>query len=144
MSVQIRNNLPDGVQHVCASIRRLPNLVQLARKDKTPVVPAGPPVAAASFDADKAKSHQRAWAKHLGVPVEVENSVGMKFVWIPPGNFMMGSPIEEKGRLGGEIQHKVTLTKGFYMGAHIVTQEEWVAVRGKHPSGQIAEKKTCP
>src|ERR1035438_2538815 len=47
----------------------------------------------------------------------VTNSLGMKFVWIPPGNFMMGSPKEEEGRQllkTDETQHKVTLTKGFY------------------------------
>jgi formylglycine-generating enzyme required for sulfatase activity len=55
-------------------------------------------------------------------PKNYTNSIGMKFVWIPPGNFMMGSPKEEKGRRYDETQHKVTLTKGFYMGAYTVTQ----------------------
>jgi formylglycine-generating enzyme required for sulfatase activity len=49
-------------------------------------------------------------------PKKFANSIGMKFVWIPPGNFMMGSQKEEKERKSDEIQHKVTLTKGFYMG----------------------------
>jgi serine/threonine protein kinase len=41
-------------------------------------LPAGaPPPAIAPFDEKKAKEHQAAWAKHLGVQVEVENSVGM-------------------------------------------------------------------
>ncbi len=31
--------------------------------------------------------HQEAWAKHLGVPVEQTNSIGMKLVLIPPGLF---------------------------------------------------------
>jgi len=29
-----------------------------------------------------------------------------------------------------EFQHKVTLTKGFYMGVHTVTQEQWQEVMG--------------
>jgi formylglycine-generating enzyme required for sulfatase activity len=58
------------------------------------------------------------------------NSIGMKFVWIPPGSFMIGSPKEEKERFGNETQHKVTLTKGYYMGVHLVTQEQWQAVMG--------------
>ena len=29
-------------------------------------------------------------------PKNFTNSIGMKFVWIPPGTFMMGSPKEEK------------------------------------------------
>lgn len=58
------------------------------------------------------------------------NDFGMKFVWIPPGTFMMGSPKEEKGRDPYEVLHKVTITKGFYMGVHPVTQEQWWRVMG--------------
>jgi formylglycine-generating enzyme required for sulfatase activity len=68
------------------------------------------------------------------------NSLGMKFVWIPPGTFLMGSPKEEKGRDANETQHKVTLTKGFYMGVYTVTQEEWQAVMGNNPSGLKGEE----
>ena len=50
-----------------------------------------PPPALAPFAAAQARSHQEAWGKHLGVPVEYENSIGMKFVLIPPGEFLMGS-----------------------------------------------------
>src|SRR5262249_43140137 len=55
----------------------------------------------------------------------------------------MGSP---KGELlreflrGDETQHKVTLTRGFYMGVYPVTQEEWQAVMGKNPSRFKGEK----
>jgi hypothetical protein len=34
-------------------------------------------------------------------PKPFTNSIGMKFVWISPGNFMMGSPKEEKERVPG-------------------------------------------
>ena len=57
-------------------------------------VPTGPPLAVAPFDEKQAKDHQAAWAKHLGVPVEITNSIGMKLVLVPPGEFMMGSPKE--------------------------------------------------
>ena len=46
----------------------------------------------------------------------------------------MGSPLEEKERQQDENQHKVTLTKGFYLGAYPVTQEQWQAVMGANPS----------
>ena len=49
-------------------------------------------------------------------PKNFTNSIGMKFVWIPPGNFVMGSPKEELQRKDNETLHKVTLTKGFYVG----------------------------
>ena len=46
----------------------------------------------------------------------------------------MGSPKKEKLREDNETQHKVTLTKGFYMGVHLVTQEQWQKVMGNNPS----------
>ena len=45
-------------------------------------------------DAKKAKELQHTSNQHLGVPVEITNSIGMKLVLIPPGEFMMGSPKE--------------------------------------------------
>jgi len=61
------------------------------------------------------------------------NSIGMKFVLIPKGTFMMGSPSSEKGRRSNETQHEVTLTKGFYMQATEVTQGQWQSVMGTRP-----------
>ncbi len=77
--------------------------------------------AIAPFDADQAKQHQQAWAEYLGVPVEITNSIGMKMMLIPPGEFMMGS------RYSGP-QHKVRITKPFYLGVCEVTQAEYAKV----------------
>ncbi|MBF0227946.1 MAG: SUMF1/EgtB/PvdO family nonheme iron enzyme [Desulfobacterales bacterium] len=60
------------------------------------------------------------------------NSIGQKFVYIKPGTFMMGSPPDEKGRYSNEVQHQVTLTKGFYMQTTEVTQGQWKAVMGNN------------
>ena len=76
-------------------------------------------------------------------PKHFTNSIGMKFAWIPPGSFVMGSPQAEKQRNDSETQHKVTLTKGFYMGVHLVTQEQWQEVMGKNPS-QLTGDKNLP
>jgi formylglycine-generating enzyme required for sulfatase activity len=73
-------------------------------------------------------------------PKNFTNSIGMKFAWIKPGNFMMGSPKEAKQRGDNEFQHKVSLTKGFYMGVYTVTQEQWHEVMGNNPSRFKAEK----
>src|SRR4051812_38634484 len=73
-------------------------------------------------------------------PQHFTNSIGMKFVWIPSGAFMMGSPKEEKERQLNETQHKVTLTKGFYISVHLVTQEQWQTIMGNNPSGFKGEK----
>jgi formylglycine-generating enzyme required for sulfatase activity len=45
----------------------------------------------------------------------------MHFVFIPAGEFMMGSPEDETNRGSDEQQHKVTLAKPFYMGRYEVT-----------------------
>ena len=66
------------------------------------------------------------------------NSIGMELVYIPPGTFVMGSPAEEQGRgrsgSSDETQHRVRLTKGFFMGVTEVTQAQWKAVMGTDPS----------
>lgn len=64
----------------------------------------------------------------------IVNSIGMKFVKVPPGTFMMGSPSNEPGRGNDEKRHRVTLTKGFYMQTTEVTQGQWKAVMGSNPS----------
>jgi formylglycine-generating enzyme required for sulfatase activity len=67
----------------------------------------------------------------------ITNSIGMKFAYIPPGEFLMGSPKEEKGGLDGEFQHfqhRVEITKPFYLGVYEVTQEEYGKLTGRNPS----------
>ena len=56
------------------------------------------------------------------------------FVWIPPGTFTMGSPTTEADRYIDEVQHMVTLTQGFWLSDHEVTQGEFEAVMGSNPS----------
>ena len=62
------------------------------------------------------------------------NSIGMKFAWIPPGTFLMGTLATEDGRSENETQHKVTLSKGFYLAIHPVTGAYWQEIMGVNPS----------
>jgi len=56
-------------------------------------------------------------------------------IWIPPGTFTMGSPASEQDRFDDEGPRTVvTLTKGFWMGRHEVTQAEYAAVMKGYPS----------
>ncbi|MFC1811454.1 formylglycine-generating enzyme family protein [Thermodesulfobacteriota bacterium] len=73
-------------------------------------------------------------ASPSGTDKKISNSLGMEFVYIKPGTFMMGSPLDEPGRNWNEKQHRVTLTKGFYMQTTEVTQGQWQAVMGGNPS----------
>jgi formylglycine-generating enzyme required for sulfatase activity len=53
---------------------------------------------------------------------------------IPKGTVTMGSPAGELGRDSDETQHRVTLTKDFYIGVFEVTQRQWELVMGNKPS----------
>ncbi len=64
--------------------------------------------------------------------------------WIPAGTFLMGSPTSESGRSNDETQHSVTLTKGYWLMEHEVTQGAWQAVMGSNPSNFAACGPTCP
>ena len=74
----------------------------------------------------------------------VPNTIGMKFVYIPPGSFMMGSPPGEPQRHPDEAGHQVTLSKGFYLGMTEVTQGQWHKVMGNNPSAFSGCGKDCP
>ena len=65
---------------------------------------------------------------------EVNPSGPAGFVWIPPGTFVMGSPTSEWGRDTDEHQHAVTLTQGFWLSDHEVTQAEYREVMGSNPA----------
>jgi sulfatase modifying factor 1 len=58
----------------------------------------------------------------------------MRFCYCPPGQFIMGSPLNEPGRNTDENQVSVTISQGFWMAETEVTQEQWVAVMGSNPS----------
>jgi formylglycine-generating enzyme required for sulfatase activity len=60
----------------------------------------------------------------------VINSLGMEFVLIPAGTFVMGSPIDEPHRHRDEVQHEVTITKPFYMQTTEVTLKQWRDLMG--------------
>ena len=101
-----------------------------------------PPPAVALFDDAQAKQHQEPWAKHLGMPVEQANSIGMKLALIPPGEFLMGSPDSDKeGQPQERPQHRVRITRPFYLGKYLVTQAEWQAVMGSNPSARSQPNK---
>jgi formylglycine-generating enzyme required for sulfatase activity len=63
-------------------------------------------------------------------------SVPSGFVWIKPGEFLMGSPVQEEERQTSEIQHSVLISKGFWMCDHEVTQQEFQNVMSYNPSFQ--------
>jgi formylglycine-generating enzyme required for sulfatase activity/outer membrane biosynthesis protein TonB len=117
-----------------------------------------PPPAIAPFDAQRAREHQERWAAHLGEPVQLTNSIGMKLALIPPGEFDMGSTPEEiasaleEGKKNNESQwysdrvseegprHRVKISRPYYVGVYPVTQGEYEKVMGVNPSSFCAKQ----
>src|SRR5437868_11240 len=59
------------------------------------------------------------------------NSIGMRFVLIPAGSFLMGSPANEAERHDDEgPQHEVEITLPFYLGIYPVTKKQHAQVIG--------------
>ena len=84
----------------------------------------------------------------LSLPVHasniIENFLGMRFVEIPAGEFIMGTeditdavmeiPEPEKNALSDETPaHKVVISKAFYLGQTEVTQQQWFKVMENKP-----------
>ena len=94
----------------------------------------------------KAKSLPRELTVDLGKGIKLE------MVLIPAGEFMMGSKESAEAtaaffnkNYGGDVvkadffedeqpQHRVRVTKPFYLGKYLVTQEQWQEVMGSNPS----------
>ncbi len=58
---------------------------------------------------------------------------------IEPGTFMMGSPMDELGRDMNEAQHKVILTKLFWIGVFEITQKQYALIMGSTPSSAVSD-----
>ena len=76
-----------------------------------------------------------------------EESASEGWVCIPltgPEGFLMGSPLDEEGREGDEIQHRVVLTRPLLVHQTEITQAEWQGLMHSNPSGFPGCGPTCP
>jgi formylglycine-generating enzyme required for sulfatase activity len=98
-----------------------------------------PPLAKAPFGAERAKALQQGWARYTGKERVRTNSIGMKLILLPPGEFTMGRTEEQFDELLKAVKadpklrgnymrmvtwsmlmmpaHRVRITRPFYMGA---------------------------
>ena len=80
------------------------------------------------------------WAERWGVDniglwAEIQiRSVTQRFRWLPPGEFLMGSPEDEPEREEREVQHPVILSHGLWLADTACTQALWKVVLGEEPS----------
>jgi formylglycine-generating enzyme required for sulfatase activity len=95
---------PELIETPTPNVERTPDIAQVSSQTPTP-----------SADLEKT----------------ITNSIGMEFVLIPAGEFVMGSSpscSDEKP------VHNVTIEKAFYVGKYEVTQKQWQEVMGSNPS----------
>ena len=65
------------------------------------------------------------------LPSTYTNSLGIEFLLIQPGTFMMGS---DSGSDREKPVHRIEITKPFFFGKYPITQSEWSKVMGNNPS----------
>lgn len=69
------------------------------------------------------------------ITVDLGNGVTMQMVLIPTGEFLMGLPDSVTTAWGDEKpQHRVRISKPFYLAKYEVTQQQWQTVMGNNPS----------
>jgi formylglycine-generating enzyme required for sulfatase activity len=65
----------------------------------------------------------------------VNRNDNLGYIWIPPGEFLMGSSAEDPNGYSDERPaHPVKLTKGFWICETPVTQAAYQLIRGENPS----------
>ncbi|MEE8525994.1 MAG: SUMF1/EgtB/PvdO family nonheme iron enzyme, partial [Thermoanaerobaculia bacterium] len=74
----------------------------------------------------------------------VEGELGIRFVYLSSGAFLMGSAFGEAGRSAEETQHSVKLTRPFWIGEIEITQEQWRRLMEDNPSQHVACGDDCP
>jgi formylglycine-generating enzyme required for sulfatase activity len=84
----------------------------------------------------KAQPQSKLAGERAGEEREFEIAPGVKMAmcWCPAGEFVMGSLKGEMGRSDDETQHRVKLSKGFWLAKTETTQAQWQAVMGNNPS----------
>ncbi len=86
----------------------------------TPVLPPLQPAA-----------HEAGFEKTITINVDVT----MTFCYIPAGDFIMGSPPDEKGRRKNEgPPHPVRITQPFWISKYEITQTQWTALMNNNPA----------
>jgi len=80
------------------------------------------------FDTDEARARQAADAtadRPVRISIPLPDRKPLVFVYVPPGDFAMGSPIQEVGRAADEALRPVEITRGFWMAETSLTRGQW-------------------
>ena len=87
------------------------------------------------------RTRQASPAKEL--VFDLGEGVKLELVLIPAGEFLMGSPDADRQAENNEKpQHRVRITKPFYMGKYKVMQDQWEADHGQATPAPFAVRST--
>jgi formylglycine-generating enzyme required for sulfatase activity len=127
-----RNWLHGGVRRSSIGFR-----VALVADRPAPMPPPPAPGETSMADTEQyptSPASGRAWR------VALAGGTALPMRWMPPGDFVMGSPEGEAGAYDEEGPRlEVRLTHGFWLGRTPVTQGQWRAVMGGSPKTQVAK-----
>jgi hypothetical protein len=78
--------------------------------------------------------------------LKISDALSLRCIYVAPGRFFMGEPLYQAthGNAAEDAPHMVTLTKGYYLAEHPITQEMFEAVTGYNPSAEKYKQATAP
>ena len=76
--------------------------------------------------------------------LKIGDEAMIELVRIPAGSFLMGSPEEEGGLPRERPQHRVTISKSFYMATTMTTNRQLMPILGKTPRRSWESEIDCP
>ena len=78
--------------------------------------------------------------------LKINDALSLKCIYVAPGRFFMGEPLYQgvHGSAGEDAPHMVTLTKGYYLAEHPITQEMFEAVTGYDPTPEKFKQAKAP
>lgn len=140
---QAAPDLPETVSNVVPITADDPLAELFAQRQTTNEAPPLLDSVDAELPEGEVARFQQAWAAHLGLPVEIVNTLGMRFRLIPPGRFPMGSSSEETTSALLAVQrnhafwgerfqqetprHAVRVSRPFYISTHEVRVRDYAS-----------------
>lgn len=94
------------------------------------------------YSCEHGKENENEPEDNKPMPGQEDEIKGIAVSYIPAGTFVMGSPDNEEGRYRDEVQHKVTLTEGFWMSRYEITSTEYVEFLNKLGIGKDGKYNT--
>jgi formylglycine-generating enzyme required for sulfatase activity len=123
-----------GLAGVLASPRGMDEAVEPPGTATQPPRSAGEPPKSVAKTPKKSTERSRKAAKRAK---RITNSIGMHFMLVPAGEFLMGSPAWDRdGEPDERPQRRVRITSPFFLGIYEVTQREYQLVIGANPSSE--------